>query len=72
MTSIVPGGSSHAASSSLISESASRRCTSCGSDYQAALVAREEQRPVDSELIAQVRSTVSVPRDLDFRKFARP
>ncbi len=59
MTSIVPGGSSHAASSSLI-------------DYQAALVAREEQRPVDSELIAQVRSTVSVPQDLDFRKFARP
>ncbi len=59
MTSIVLGGSLHAASSSLI-------------DYQAALVAREEQRPVDSELIAQGRSTVSVPRDLDFRKSARP
>lgn len=36
-------------------------------DYQAALVAREEQRPIDSELIARVRSTASVPRDLDFR-----
>jgi hypothetical protein len=36
-------------------------------DYQVALAAREEQRPVDADLVAQVRATVPVPQDLDFR-----
>ena len=36
-------------------------------DYQAALAARDQQRPVDAELVAQVRATVPVPADLDFR-----
>jgi tetratricopeptide (TPR) repeat protein len=36
-------------------------------DYQVALVAREERRPVDADLVAQVRGTVPVPQDLDFR-----
>jgi len=35
--------------------------------YQAALAARAEQRPVDAEIVARVRATVPVPRDLDFR-----
>jgi len=36
-------------------------------DYQAALRAATPGRPVDDELRAQVRATVPVPRDLDFR-----
>jgi hypothetical protein len=36
-------------------------------DYQVALAAREGRRPVDSDLVAQVRATVPVPEDLDFR-----
>jgi tetratricopeptide (TPR) repeat protein len=36
-------------------------------DYRAALAAREEHRPVDADLEAQVRDTVPVPEDLDFR-----
>ncbi len=36
-------------------------------DYQVALAAREERRPVDADLEAQVRATVPVPEDLDFR-----
>jgi hypothetical protein len=36
-------------------------------DYQVALAAREQRRPVDADLIAQVRATVRIPEDLDFR-----
>ena len=36
-------------------------------DYQVALAAREERRPVDAELVARVRATVPIPGDLDFR-----
>jgi hypothetical protein len=36
-------------------------------DYQVALAAREQGRPVDADLVAQVRATVPIPRDLDFR-----
>ena len=36
-------------------------------DYQVSLAAREQRRPVDADLTAQVRSAVTVPRDLDFR-----
>ena len=36
-------------------------------DYQVSLAARGSSRPVDADLTAQVRSTVTVPRDLDFR-----
>jgi len=40
-------------------------------DYQAALRAATSGRPVDDELRAQVRATVPVPRDLDFRMSSR-
>ena len=36
-------------------------------DYQVALAARERHRPVDADLEAEVRATVPVPPDLDFR-----
>jgi tetratricopeptide (TPR) repeat protein len=36
-------------------------------DYQVSLAAREQRRPVDADLTAQVRSAVTIPRDLDFR-----
>jgi hypothetical protein len=36
-------------------------------DYQVALAARAERRPVDADLVAQVRATVPIPEDLDFR-----
>ncbi len=36
-------------------------------DYQVALAAREQRRPVDADLVAQVRATVPVPPELDFR-----
>lgn len=36
-------------------------------DVHAALLARAESRPVDSEVLARVRATCAVPRDLDFR-----
>ena len=36
-------------------------------DYQVALAAREQRRPVDADLAAQVRATVPIPQDLDFR-----
>jgi tetratricopeptide (TPR) repeat protein len=36
-------------------------------DYQVALAARQERRPVDADLVAQVRATVPIPADLDFR-----
>jgi tetratricopeptide (TPR) repeat protein len=36
-------------------------------DYQAALAARDQHRPIDAGLVAQVRATVPVPADLDFR-----
>lgn len=36
-------------------------------DYQVALAAREERRPADAGLVARVRDTAPVPRDLDFR-----
>ena len=36
-------------------------------DYQVALAAREQRRPVDADLVAQVRATVPIPQDLDFR-----
>ncbi len=36
-------------------------------DYQVALAAREQRRPVDAGLEAQVRAAVLIPRDLDFR-----
>ena len=35
--------------------------------YQVARAAREEGRPVDAHLEAQVRATVPIPEDLDFR-----
>jgi hypothetical protein len=36
-------------------------------DYQVALAAREQHRPVDADLVAQVRATVTIPEELDFR-----
>jgi tetratricopeptide (TPR) repeat protein len=36
-------------------------------DYQVALAARAERRPVDADLVARVRATVPIPEDLDFR-----
>ncbi len=36
-------------------------------DYQVALAAREQQRPVDTDLVAQVRATMPIPQNLDFR-----
>jgi hypothetical protein len=36
-------------------------------DHQVALAARKEHRPVDADLVAQVRATVAIPADLDFR-----
>ena len=36
-------------------------------DYQVACAAREQGRPVDADLIAQLRATVTIPPDLDFR-----
>ena len=36
-------------------------------DYQLARAAREAGRPVDAHLEAQVRATVPIPQDLDFR-----
>ena len=36
-------------------------------DYQVALAAREQRRPVDADLAAQVRATVPIPEHLDFR-----
>jgi len=36
-------------------------------DYQVALAAREQRRPVDEALAAQVRATVQIPEHLDFR-----
>jgi tetratricopeptide (TPR) repeat protein len=36
-------------------------------DYQVALAARAQRRPVDADLVAQVRATVSIPEHLDFR-----
>ena len=36
-------------------------------DYQVALAAREQRRPVDADLVAEVRASVPVPEDLDFR-----
>ena len=36
-------------------------------DYRVALAARQERRPVDADLVAQVRATVPIPQDLDFR-----
>ncbi len=36
-------------------------------DYQLALAAREQRRPVDADLVAQVRATLAIPKDLDFR-----
>ena len=36
-------------------------------DYQVALAARDQRRPVDADLVAQVRATVPIPEDLDFR-----
>src|SRR4051794_8711007 len=36
-------------------------------DYQVALAAREQRRPVDDDLAAQVRATVPIPEHLDFR-----
>ena len=36
-------------------------------DYQVALAARDQRRPVDADLAAQVRSTVPIPQHLDFR-----
>jgi hypothetical protein len=36
-------------------------------DYQVALAARAEHRPVDAGLEAQVRATMPIPQDLDFR-----
>jgi tetratricopeptide (TPR) repeat protein len=36
-------------------------------DYQVALAARAARRPVDADLVAQVRATVPIPADLDFR-----
>jgi len=36
-------------------------------DYQVALAARAQRRPVDADLLAQVRATVSIPEHLDFR-----
>ena len=36
-------------------------------DHQVALAAREQGRPVDAALEAQVRATVTIPPDLDFR-----
>jgi hypothetical protein len=35
--------------------------------YQVALAAREQRRPVDDDLVAQVRATVPIPENLDFR-----
>jgi hypothetical protein len=36
-------------------------------DYQVALAAREQSRPVDADLVAKVRATVPIPGHLDFR-----
>ena len=36
-------------------------------DHQVALAARDQRRPVDADLTAQVRATVTIPQDLDFR-----
>ena len=36
-------------------------------DYQVALAAREQRRPVDADLTVQVRATVTIPEELDFR-----
>jgi hypothetical protein len=36
-------------------------------DYHLALAASEQRRPIDADLVAQVRATVPIPRDLDFR-----
>ncbi len=36
-------------------------------DYQVALAAREQGRPVDADLMAKVRAAVPIPESLDFR-----
>src|SRR6476659_797412 len=36
-------------------------------DYQVALAARAQRRPVDADLVARVRATVPIPEHLDFR-----
>jgi tetratricopeptide (TPR) repeat protein len=36
-------------------------------DYQVALAARAQRRPVDADLVAQVRAGVPIPEQLDFR-----
>jgi hypothetical protein len=36
-------------------------------DYQVAMAASEQHRPVDADLVAQVRATVAIPEELDFR-----
>jgi hypothetical protein len=41
-------------------------------DHQVALAARAQGRPVDADLTAQVRATVTIPPDLDFRMSSSP